>query len=456
MNANELFIDINKLPMPLPKDQLYEFLDKVEQGDKDAIRIVVEHNIRLVLYQVNNRFKTVEYDKKDLVSIGNIGLMKSITTFDKSKNINFAAYATRCIDNEILMFLRKLKKDRNVDSLDRIIVQDNQGNEFKLEDTIRDENDMVENYEKNITYKIIREIVDKLPDRDRKIIVLHFGFDNNKVHTQKEIANMMSVSGATVSKLIKKVVEKIGLQLEKNGVIEKSGINIEGRNYKKMRGRKLKTIYEYLKGYTRGEIDEMLSKLTDEEKSLVKLRYGDDLDNPVTSPVWGEKEKVKFYGTLIPRMKAILSNPNEAGRNTLINFKKPLLEEVSSENYDYIDCAKKENTPVQKDVEIINKDDYFKILELLRTPILSKTINMYSPKEIVIASLKLGYIDGKCFSNAAISEFLGIETQEVIDTTKNVLLAYKEKLNQAMDSTIKAIEKDSKIDSPTLIKKPNK
>lgn len=354
------------------------------------------------------------------------------------------------------MFLRKLKKDRNVDSLDRIIVQDNQGNEFKLEDTIRDENDMVENYEKNITYKIIREIVDKLPDRDRKIIVLHFGFDNNKVHTQKEIANMMSVSGATVSKLIKKVVEKIGLQLEKNGVIEKSGINIEGRNYKKMRGRKLKTIYEYLKGYTRGEIDEMLSKLTDEEKSLVKLRYGDDLDNPVTSPVWGEKEKVKFYGTLIPRMKAILSNPNEAGRNTLINFKKTLLEEVSSENYDYIDCAKKENTPVQKDVEIINKDDYFKILELLRTPILSKTINMYSPKEIVIASLKLGYIDGKCFSNAAISEFLGIETQEVIDTTKNVLLAYKEKLNQAMDSTIKTIEKDSKIDSPTLIKKPNK
>ena len=148
MNTNELFIDANKLPQPLPKSQVNELLDKVKHGDEDAIKMIIEHNIRLVLYQVNNKFKSVEYDKKDLVSIGNIGLIKAVTTFDKSKNVEFATYATRCIDNEILMFLRKLKKDQKVDSLDKTITHDKEGKELKIEDTISDENDIVEDYEK--------------------------------------------------------------------------------------------------------------------------------------------------------------------------------------------------------------------------------------------------------------------------------------------------------------------
>ena len=183
MNTDELFIDANKLPNPLPKFQVYELLDKVKQGDKDAIKMIIEHNIRLVLYRVNNRFKSVEYDKRDLVSIGNIGLVKAVTAFDKSKNVEFAIYATKCIDNEILMFLKKLKKHQNVDSLDKPIAYDKEGKELKIEDIISDETDMVEDYETKITHKIIREVVKKLPDRDRKIIMLHFGFYNNKIHT---------------------------------------------------------------------------------------------------------------------------------------------------------------------------------------------------------------------------------------------------------------------------------
>ena len=220
MNTDELFIDANKLPKPLPKSQVNELLDKVKQGDENAIKMIIEHNIRLVLYEVNNRFKSVEYDKKDLVSIGNVGLMKAVTTFDKSKKVEFTTYATRCIDNEILMFLRKLKKDQKVDSFDKTITHDKEGKELKIEDTISDETDIVEDYEKNITYKIIREIVKELPDRDREIIMLHFGFYNNEVHTQKEIADMMSISQSYVSRLITKIVKKIGIQLQNCGVIE--------------------------------------------------------------------------------------------------------------------------------------------------------------------------------------------------------------------------------------------
>lgn len=229
MNTDELFIDGYKLPKPLSKQEVYELLKKIKQGDELAREKFVEHNIRLVLYEVTGRFKSVEYDKKDLVSIGNVGLMKAITTFDTSKKVEFATYATRCIDNEILMFLRKLKKDQNVDSLDRTINHDKDGNELKIEDIIIDETDIVEEYTDNETHQIIRQIVKDLPDRDREIIMLHFGFYNDKTHTQKEIADMMSISRSYVSRLITKIVKKLGQQLQQKGVIE---LRMEGQRPK--------------------------------------------------------------------------------------------------------------------------------------------------------------------------------------------------------------------------------
>lgn len=229
MNTDELFIDGYKLPKPLSKQEVYELLKKIKQGDELAREKFVEHNIRLVLYEVTGRFKSVEYDKKDLVSIGNVGLMKAITTFDTSKKVEFATYATRCIDNEILMFLRKLKKDQNVDSLDRTINHDKDGNELKIEDIIIDETDIVEEYTDNETHQILRQIVKDLPDRDREIIMLHFGFYNDKTHTQKEIADMMSISRSYVSRLITKIVKKLGQQLQQKGVIE---LRMEGQRPK--------------------------------------------------------------------------------------------------------------------------------------------------------------------------------------------------------------------------------
>ena len=288
MNTDELFIDGHKLPKFLSKQEVYELLEKIKQGDELAREKLVEHNIRLVLYEVTGRFKSVEYDKKDLVSIGNVGLMKAITTFDTSKKVEFATYAIRCIDNEILMFLRKLKKAQNVDSLDRTINHDKDGNELKIEDTISDETDIVEEYTDNETHQIIRQIVKDLPDRDREIIMLHFGFYNDKTHTQKEIADMMSISQSYVSRLITKIVKKLGQQLQQKGVIE---LRMEGQRPKtkkepnrkeggKNMARELQTIYEYFGSYTKEQVDAMLEKLTEEEKGLITLRYGEDLNNP--------------------------------------------------------------------------------------------------------------------------------------------------------------------------------
>ena len=220
MNYDELFIDGHKLPKPLSKKEVYELLERIKQGDNKALAKLVEHNIRLVLYQVEKRFKTVQYDKKELVSIGNIGLMKAVTTFDISRNMEFSTYAIRCIDNEILMFLRNLKKYASDASLDEAIYHNNDGDEIKIKDTLSDDMDFVEEYIDNETHLMIREIVNELPERDRKIIILYFGFYDNKRHNQNEIANMLSISQSYVARLIKRIVSQIGMQLEKKGLIE--------------------------------------------------------------------------------------------------------------------------------------------------------------------------------------------------------------------------------------------
>ena len=310
-----------------------ELLEKAKANDKTAIKTIVEHNIRLVLYEVTNRFKSVEYDRKDLVSVGNVGLMKAILTFDRSRNVEFATYAIRCIDNEILIFLRDVAKNQNVDSLERAIKQDKEGNELKIEDTISDETDIVDEYEKDITCKIIREIIKELPDRDRKIIMLYFGF-YNKNYTQKEIAHIMLISQEYVSKLIRKNLKKIEEQLVKKDIIV---INSMGESRKKNTSRKVKSIYTIFNNYTKKQVNLVLESLTEEEKLLVKLRYGKDLDNPVSVKLSME-QLYTFYNSLIPKMRRLLlkldegihllSVPSENSQKYYCSM------QVSNENFD--------------------------------------------------------------------------------------------------------------------------
>lgn len=220
MYKEGMFIDQNGLPRCLSRQEVYDLFDKIRLGDDCARDKLVKHNIRLVLYEVNGRFKSVDYDKSDLVSMGIVGLMNAINSFDVSKGIEFSTYAVRCIDNEILMFLRKLKKEQVVDSLEKVISWDNKGNDLRIEDIIFDDADITSDYIENETYMILRQKIDILPEREKKIVMLRFGFYNDRVYFQYEIADMMSISQSQVSRILSKCVKRLGQELHDMGTIE--------------------------------------------------------------------------------------------------------------------------------------------------------------------------------------------------------------------------------------------
>lgn len=219
MDDKELFIGELELPHPLSKDETRRQIDLAASGSKEARDKLIMHNIRLVLFEVLNKFAKTGYEKKDLVSIGNIGLLKAINTYDLSKGFEFTTYAIKCIDNEILTFLRKAKNDKNNDSLDQVIFKDENGNEVTLVDRLSDDSNIAEDYEKNETYFIVREMIKELPYRDKEIILMYFGFYNKKIYTQSEIAEKLNISRSYISDLIKKNIKILKKQLVDKRVI---------------------------------------------------------------------------------------------------------------------------------------------------------------------------------------------------------------------------------------------
>lgn len=223
MNYNDLFINTN-LPKPLSNSLIYECFCEYKNGNYEAREKVILHNIRLVIARVVKRFSNTKYDIEELVSVGIIGLIKAFDTFDSFKGIQFNTYASRCIDNEILMFIRKNKRHMNVDSFDRSINYEftsDDGTTFK--DTLVDSDfDLVLNYEEKEEKNIIRSIVQNLQEKDREIIILYFGFDGNEPHTQGEIANKLNITQPTVSRMIKVILNEITIQLKEQGVVDDS------------------------------------------------------------------------------------------------------------------------------------------------------------------------------------------------------------------------------------------
>lgn len=222
MKKEEFFLDLDNLPEQLSKEETHRLLGKVQQGDKEALTTIVKHNIRFVIYIVINSYLRIPYNKKDLISIGNIGLIKAAKTYNKSKDVLFSTYASKCINNEILMFLRKLKREQKNPfyslntQIAGIYEEDKDYEEATTDRTINIEED----YEKKVTYKAIQDIIEKLPDREKEIIKLFFGFYNNKTYSQQEIAKMMSVGQPRISRLITRTLEKIKQQLNEEGIIE--------------------------------------------------------------------------------------------------------------------------------------------------------------------------------------------------------------------------------------------
>ncbi len=197
------------LPPPLTKKKEEYYVKAYNNGDINARNYLIEHNLRLVVF-LAKKYDNTSYDLEDLVSIGTIGLIKGVTTYKLDKNIKLATYASRCIDNEILMFLRKNKRKKVEVSFEDSINLDGEGNELHLEDVLGTDINIVEKeYENSVDKSILLEEINKLNERDKEIIIMRYGLLNRKEYTQKEVADKLKISQSYISRIEKKVIKKL-------------------------------------------------------------------------------------------------------------------------------------------------------------------------------------------------------------------------------------------------------
>lgn len=206
------------LPPPLDSQRESEVFAQLMLGDPAAKETLIVHNLRLVVY-IAKKFESATVSTEDLISIGSIGLIKAVNTFAPEKNIKLATYASRCIENEILMFLRKAQNKRQDISIDEPLNIDWDGNELLLSDVLGTEPDCVgRGVEQDAEKQELMRCVGKLNGRERQIIKMRFGLDGQKEHTQKEVAQMIGISQSYISRIEKRVIKRLKRELEKEAI----------------------------------------------------------------------------------------------------------------------------------------------------------------------------------------------------------------------------------------------
>ena len=208
----------DNLPAPLEPEEEAEEIEKLSKGDNEAKKKLVEHNLRLVVY-IAKKFENTGVGLEDLISIGTIGLMKAINTFNSSKNIKLATYSSRCIENEILMHLRRSNRLKSEISIDEPLNQDGDGNELLLSDILGTDDDVTSRgVEDEVDKKLLKASISKLNSREKNIMELRFGFKTGEEKTQKEVADMLGISQSYISRLEKKIINKM-----KKEILSKTG-----------------------------------------------------------------------------------------------------------------------------------------------------------------------------------------------------------------------------------------
>lgn len=203
------------LPPPLSREREAELLERI--GEEDARKELIEHNLRLVVY-IARRFENTGVGIEDLISIGTIGLIKAVNTFSVERNIKLATYASRCIENEILMYLRKTAQLKNEISLDDPLNVDWDGNELLLSDLLGSDPDIVNRgIEQESEKQTLLRAVEKLDPREKQIMELRFGLNRQKEHTQKEVADALGISQSYISRLEKRILHRLKTEMEKAG-----------------------------------------------------------------------------------------------------------------------------------------------------------------------------------------------------------------------------------------------
>lgn len=310
--AEENYIDINTLPKSLLKDENNRLIKLMLEGDFDARQKLIESNMRLVNYRVFTRFGTVNYDKEELLSLGNLALIKAVDTFDPKREISLATYAIKCIDNEINMFLRKLKKVQKDISLSQPVNIGQKDTERHIEDFLSDGLDIEEEYINTETILRVRELVKKLPPALRETVNLYYGFNGGKRYTQEEMAKKANCYQSTIQKRLKKAEKLIKRELEKQEqethnyltrastkviIPPKKAISANQEYTLPKKITRNKTFYELLSDFSKEDVDKVVKGLTEENKNVIMQRYSEGLDSLPTKNLDKEIKK-RFYAVL--------------------------------------------------------------------------------------------------------------------------------------------------------------
>ncbi len=214
-NGNEVYYinGVEHLPPPLGADEEQQAIEQLGLNPQASSKLI-EHNLRLVVY-IAKKFENTGIGLEDLTSIGTIGLIKAINTYKSDKNIKLATYASRCIENEILMYIRKCSNRRVEISIDEPLNTDWDGNELLLSDVLgTDEDEIYRELETNEDKKIIDDAISKLSKREQTIVKLRFGLDGSEEHTQKEVADLLNISQSYISRLEKKIMKRLRKEIE--------------------------------------------------------------------------------------------------------------------------------------------------------------------------------------------------------------------------------------------------
>lgn len=411
------------LPNPLSKQEQLICLKMAKEGNKEARDKLIMHNLRLITNEIKINFKRVSCDSEELFSIGVIGLIKAIDKFDIERNVEFSTYAAPLINGEIKRFLSNQQKIPNQISME-IPINIDKRKELKLEDVLSSDLSIEEEYEKQDIYKIVNSLVNDLPSKDREIVKLYFGFGSNQPKTQKEVAKILNVSQGHVSMSLKKATQIIEDKLWELGLLEDYDLRIKEIYKNKVSKKAPQTIYKLLNLYSKNQVDEMLTRLNEEEKKLIMIKYGTDLEHPVPSCEWQGQNKKKF-DNLYKKMRYLLANPEIVSKEQKKKVNKVqyifncLKNETEDELYIILKDLIKDNLT---DKESYEEQSYFPLLSY------SELLQSFNLTEVIIIYLKFGYV-GKSFSTKYIASFLDMKESEVRRIVRKVLLYYQDKLD---------------------------
>ena len=214
-NVMDYICGSEALPLPFSPEEESDMLGKLSLGDEEVKSKLVEHNLRLVVY-IARKFDNTGVDADDLISVGTIGLIKAINSFKTDKNIKLATYASRCIENEILMYLRRMVRLKSEVSFDEPLNTDWEGNELLLSDILGTDSDTVyKDIETSVEKQLLRDALKKLPEREQKIMYMRFGLAGHEEMTQKDVADLLGISQSYISRLEKKIISRLKYEMSK-------------------------------------------------------------------------------------------------------------------------------------------------------------------------------------------------------------------------------------------------